>query len=139
MAVSNPYATATDLQIYLNNLGGMAITLGQSSAPTLTQTEGFLDQVAAEVNAVLVATGYGTVPASGTNDVLFLRRYVAQKAAAMVYHAGLQFDVTPEKVKRWEQEYDQLLERLITKQQQLIDQRPRATLRVIHVGRYVED
>jgi len=139
MAVSNPYATATDLQIYLNNLGGMAITLGAGSAPTLTQAEGFLDQVAAEVNAVLVATGYGTVPASGTNDVLFLRRYVAQKAAAMVYHAGLQFDVTPEKVKRWEQEYDQLLERLITKQQQLIDQRPRATLRVINVGRYVED
>jgi hypothetical protein len=139
MAVTNPYATAADLQIYLNNLGGMVITLGTGSAPTTAQAEGFLDQVAAEINAVLTATGYGTVPASGANDLLFLRRYVAQKAAAMVYHAGMQFDVTPEKVKRWEQEYDQLLERLISKQQQLIDQRPRSTLRVIHVGRYVED
>ena len=139
MAVTNSYATGANAQAYINQLGGTSLTLGVASTPTLTQVELWLDQLAAEVDSILTSVGYGTVPATGTNDVLLIGRYVAQKGAAMAYHGGYQFDDTPEKVKLWETEWTMFLDRLIDKKMRLIDQGIRSKIGSVKPVRYYED
>lgn len=139
MAPTNIYATVEDVQALLNALGGATLTIGVASVPTTVQVEGFLDQVSAEIDGILLGQGYGTVPASGTNDVLMIKRHVIQKSAAMVYHAGYHFDDTPEKVSQWEDEYQSFLDRLIDKKIRLVDQSPRGKVGVVGAVRYVED
>jgi hypothetical protein len=68
-----------------------------------------------------------------------IKRYLAQKVAAMVYHSQAVFDVTPEMVKTWETEYSQFCDRLIAKAMSLVDQSPRARTGVLLTGRYVEE
>jgi hypothetical protein len=149
MTVSNPYATATHVQSYLNALGGItALVLTDGSAgppivaastPTLSECEGWLDQVAAEINGVLRGCGYSTVPATGSNDVLLIRRYLAQKVAAMVWVAGFMSDELPAKVKEWIKDYDLFIKRLTEKDLRLIDQSPVKKLRTIQASRFVEE
>jgi hypothetical protein len=142
MAVTNPYADSTHVQAHMSALGsGYAFTISTSSVPTLAQVEGFLDQVAAEINGILAANGYGTIPATGANDILLIRRYVSIKAAALTYHAGFTVEdqYMPGKVKRWEADYDAFITRLTARQQRLIDQSPRAKFGVIQVQRYRSD
>lgn len=139
MAVTNSYATGASTQAYINQLGGTALTLGVGSTPTLAQVELWLDQLAAEVDSALTGVGYGTVPATGTNDILLIGRYVAQKGAAMAYHGGYQFDDTPEKVKLWETEWENFLKRIIDKKQRLIDQVIRSKIGNLKPMRYIED
>jgi len=139
MAVTNPYADGNDVQAHLNVLGGPGITLGVASKPTLTQAEQWLDEVSAEVNAVLTANGYSTIPATGDNDVLMIGRFVAQKVACMVWQAGFMSDDLPEKVKNWCAQYDQFLDRLIDGTYRLIDQEPRSPYGTILAARYIED
>jgi hypothetical protein len=121
MAVTNSYADGDDVQAHINQLGGTTLTLGAGSTPTLGEVEGWLDQLAAEVDSVLKSNGY-SVPATGANDVLLIGRYVSQKGAAMAYHGGYMFDDTPEKVSIWEDEWTAFLDRLINKQMVLLDQ-----------------
>lgn len=140
MAVTNIYADGDDVQALFNVMGGAVITLGAGTTPTLAQVEGWLDQLAAEVDSILVARGYSTVPASGTNDVLMIGRYVAQKAAALAYHAGYMFDDTPDKVKLWETEWADFLKALEDGKRRLIDQTAaRARMGTILARRYIED
>lgn len=139
MTVTNIYADVAHVQAHLNSLGGPGITIGVASVPTTSQVEGFLDQVAAEVDGILAGQGYGTIPASGTNDVLMLRRYIAQKVAAMVWMAGFMSDDLPGKVQRWLDEYDAFIARMLDKTQRLIDQTPRGKMGVVLMSRYIED
>lgn len=139
MAPTTAYATVANVQTLLDSDSGSGITIGVASTPTTTEVEGFLDQIAAEVNSVLVSNGY-TVPVTGTNDLFLVKRYVSQKAAAMTYHAGYGgFGDVPARVLRWEAEYDAFIERLITKRQRLVDVAPRSRIGVIYAARYVED
>jgi hypothetical protein len=71
--------------------------------------------------------------------VALIKLKVAQKAAAMAYRGHIGYEQAPDKIKAWDDEYALFIKRLIDKQQQLVNQRPRSTLRVINVGRYVED
>ena len=133
------YATAANVQAHINQLGGTTLTLGGATVPTSTDVGEWLDQLSAEIDGILTANGYGTVPATGTSDVNMLKRYVAQKAAAMVFHAGFMWDDTPDKIGQWEKEWDTLLERLIDRSMRLVDQSPRSGLRVIYAQHYWED
>lgn len=140
MAPTNIYAAVSDVQALINALSGTGLTIGTTSVPTTAQVEGFLDQVAAEVDGMLRGAGYGTVPATGTSDVLMIRRHVAQKAAAMTYHAGFGgFGETPARVEQWEKEYADFLKRLGEKSIRLVDQAPARRAGVIYVGRYTGD
>jgi len=138
MTTVTAYCAATDVQVLLNTVSGTGITLSTTSKPTLAQAEGLIDQVAAEVNSVLKAQGYG-VPVTGTNDIYMLKRYVSQKAAAMTYHAAYGgFGDAPARVVQWEEEYDAFITRLTDKSQGLIDASPaRGRTGVVYVGRYV--
>ena len=139
MAVTNGYATGADAQAFLNSLGGATITLGAATIPTLAQVEGWLDSLAAQVDALLRANGYGTVPATGTNDKLFIGRFVAQKGAGVAYGAAFPYDDEPDRVKRWHDEWDDLLNGLKDKSYRLIDQAPRSRIGNVKPMRYIED
>ncbi len=140
MATVTTYASANDVQALLNLNTGTGITLSATSVPTVTQAESFIDQIASEVDGILRASGY-TVPLTGASDKRIVGRYVAQKAAAMVYHAGYGgFGDTPARVKQWEDEYAEFVKRLINRQQALVDSSPaRGKVGAIYSSRYVGD
>jgi len=137
MTTVTAYAAATDVQMLLETVSGTGLTLSTASKPTLAQAEGFIDQVAAEVNAVLKAAGY-SVPVTGPNDLYMLKRYVSQKAAAMTYHAAYGgFGDVPARVQQWEDEYAAFLARIADKTQGLVDVSPaRGRMGVVYVSRY---
>lgn len=139
MAPVTLYAAVADVQALLNTSSGTGLTIGTGSVPTTAQVEGFLDQVAAEINSVLAGIGY-SVPVSGTNDIYLLKRYVSQKTAAMTFHAGYGgLSNPPDRVKTWETEYAEFLQRLIDHEQRLVDSAPRSKVGVINVGLYTGD
>jgi hypothetical protein len=138
MTLTTSYAAVADVQALLNALGGPGITIGIASIPTTTQVEGFLDQIAAEIDSTLIGLGY-SVPVTGSTDIFLIKRYLAQKVAAMTYNAAFTMDEPPSKVKGWEDEYDTFLQRLIDGQQRLVNVSPRARIGSIKVGRYTKD
>jgi len=139
MAVTTTYCAVDDVQALLNSASGTGLTIGAGSVPTTTQVEGFIDQVAAEVDSVLTGAGY-TVPVTGTNDIAMLKRYVAQKAAAKTYDAGYGgFSDAPHRILEWEEEYKTFLSRLIDRSMRLVDTAPRAKMGTILAARYIED
>lgn len=139
MAPTNGYATVAHVQAHLNSLGGPGITIGAATKPNTGEVEGFLDQVAAEIDSVLKGRNYGTVPATGTNDVLLIRRYLSIKVASMVWYAGFMADEPPAKVRSWDKEYEAFIARLISGAQRLVDQSQESRRGVMYMSRYVED
>lgn len=137
MAPTTTYGTVAEVQALLNALGGPGITIGVASVPTTSQVESFLDQVAAEINSVLLGQGY-SVPVTGTSDVYLVKRFLVQKVAAMTWGAGFMSDEKPAKVRDWEAEYQAFIDRIMSKQQRLIDTSPRARIGMVKVGRYIE-
>lgn len=98
------YATYTDVYTKLPRLSSVA-TL------TTTEIEGFISEVEAEINSGLRYCGY-TTPISNANDIVMLRRFVAEKAAAMSYHAAFIDEASPDIVKRYEEDYTAFMLRL---------------------------
>lgn len=139
MAVTNPYADGDDVQAWLDQLGGATITLGLASTPLLARVETWLDQLSAEVDSILTANGYSTVPATGANDILLIGRYVAEKGACMAYSAGFMFDDTPDKVSQWCESWDNFIKRLTDGDLVLTDQSGRAQIGTILGAVYIED
>jgi ABC-type transport system substrate-binding protein len=140
MTPTTQYAAVADVQATLGNIGAPGgFTIGSGTTPNTTTVEGWLDQVAGEIDAILTARGYGTVPATGTSDMAMIKRYLAQKVAAMVYHSHAVFDVTPEMVKTWETEYSQFCDRLISKAMSLVDQNPRSRVGTLMAQRYTTE
>lgn len=135
MTAITAYATAAHVQSYLNSLGGNAFVLGVSSTPTLAETESWLDQVAAEIDSVLIMCGYETVPATGTRDLILIQRFLAEKVAAMVWEAGFMSDEFPAKIKAWREDYDDFIERLTGKKLRLPDQVPSAGSKTAYITR----
>jgi hypothetical protein len=109
MAVTNSYADVTHVQPYMRPYG---LVISGSSVPTTTQVEQFLDQVAAEVDAVLSARGYATVPATDATDILFLRLHVSMYAAVLTYAAGFGSDDMPDGIEEMREHYHDFLKRL---------------------------
>lgn len=75
------YATASNVQVILTT---GRFTIGASSEPSTTTVGEWLDQLSAQVDAALKAAGYGTVPATGTTDLLLLKAKVAEACARLV-------------------------------------------------------
>lgn len=139
MAPTTTYAAVADVQALLPSASSTGITISGTSSPSTTQVEGFLDQVAAEINSVLVQIGY-SVPVTGSNDIYMIKRFLSQKVAAMSFHAGYGvLSDPPSRITQWEKEYDTFIQRLIDRKQRLVDSAPRSKIGVIPVGRYVED
>lgn len=91
------YATYTDVYTRLPRL---------SSVSSLTTTEigDFIDEVEGEINSGLRFCGY-TVPITNVGDITMLKRFVAEKAAAMSYHAAFIDEQSPAIVIRYEEDY----------------------------------
>ncbi len=131
------YCLVADVQALLPAKSGLGITISDTSTPTTAQVTSFIDQISADVDSVLKAAGYGTIPATGTNDLLLLKLHVSQKAAAETYFAGYgAFDDVPSRVQQWEKSYSDFLTRLQKKTLRLIDQSPASKIAEIYVQRY---
>lgn len=118
--MANPYAAVADVQALLSTL----LVIGPATAPSTAQVQTFLDQTAAEINGVLAAQGYTSVPATGANDLLLIGGFVAEKSAAKTWHAAFQGTDSPDNVQSWEKGYADFLNRLRQGQQHLVDQAP---------------
>ncbi|MBZ0320275.1 MAG: hypothetical protein K8L91_27940 [Anaerolineae bacterium] len=101
-------------------------TLDTTSEPTLNQTLATLDQIEAEINGVLAAEGYATVPASGSASVNLLRGYVETEGAYKLYTQVYGPNALPEAVKAWHEDYRAFLSRLRRGEQYLPDQQPQS-------------
>ena len=115
------YATSADVQARI----GAIQTIGAGTTPTTTQVSTWLDEYSADVDAVLTAAGYATIPATGTNDLNLLQGRVAQIAAAeaidvMTGYLGL----APEQsdIEYWRKKWDTFLTDLRSGKMKLIDQ-----------------
>lgn len=137
MAVTNVYAEASDVQALLESVSGIGMTFSSSTKPSLSQVEGWLDDVAAEVDGILRAKGYATIPATGDTDKRMIGMHVAEKAAVATYHAGWGgFQDTPARVEQWDEDYKAFIARLRNGEQHLVDQEPRYMINTIMGGWY---
>ncbi len=118
------YATYVEVLDFVDKFG---LTIGDVGGEDFTTTvvAGHIATFDAQVNGILTAQGYGTIPATGTNDVAMLQRLVAQRTAALLYmdkmNSGNEF---PAIIKLWLQEWDDTLKRLKNGEQSLVDQEP---------------
>ncbi len=101
-------------------------TFSTDTEPTLAQTTATIDQVEAEINGVLSAEGYATVPATGTASINLLRLYVETEAAYKVYTQVYGVNELPPAVKAWHEDYRAFLSRLRRGEQYLPDQQPQS-------------
>lgn len=113
------YADLDDVRAYLQDF-----TIATSSNPSESEVTDFITQVEGEINGVLSAQGYASVPATGTNDVALLQGYVARYVAALAWVVAYDRDDAPTKVKMWRDAYRDFLARLRRGEQHLIDQVP---------------
>lgn len=97
-----------------------------TSEPTLAEVTSTIDQIEAEVNGVLSAEGYVTVPATGTASVNLLRGYVEKEAAYQSYTQAYGVNELPSAVKAWHEDYRAFLARLRRGEQYLPDQQPQS-------------
>lgn len=129
------YAAASDVQALI----GALFTIGSTSTPTTTQVSGWIDQYSAEVDGVLSERGYGTIPATGTTDLLILKNVVAKRTAAETYFAAFGFDDSPANVEAWMADYNGFLAGLRNGDRKLVNQNERRRAGVVYLSRYIED
>lgn len=121
------YAALDDIVVRLESWPGLA-TFDGTTTPTEAEVLEFIDQVEGEVDGVLSAEGYITVPATSTQDVNLLKRYVADEVAAIVWSTKYADSeaATPFVIKRWYETYVAFLNRLRRGEQHLPSQQPRS-------------
>lgn len=90
-----------------------------SGYPTYEDVEGFVDNVAADIDGVLQSAGY-TTPITATRAVALLKKYNELGAACQSYHAAYRTDdILPPHAEYWCQEYRDFLSRIRRGEQQL--------------------
>jgi len=134
---------------YTTGAAVFGLLLDLSVGPTARMTEDDVEAIIAglegEVNGILKAQGYQTVPANGADDVAMLGQQVRMKAAARVYVTLHQPERSPDWVRTADIDWSEFLERLRKGQQRLVDQDPEAalegqvTILDLRVLPYVED
>lgn len=120
-----PYAVITDIIARLQNWPTLS-SFGESTRPTEAQVLAFINQIEGEINGVLSAEGYATVPATGADDVNLLKMYVADKVAAKVWGVVFAGTEMPAQVKAWHEDYREFLARLRRGEQHLPNQQPQS-------------
>ncbi len=113
------YAAVADVQALIPELA-----IGPASKPSSAEVEAFISQIEAAINGVLSAQGYSSIPATGANDVLLLQGYVSTKVAALTWLAAFLSDEAPDKVRLWNDDFKDFMNRLRQGQQHLVDQLP---------------
>lgn len=119
------YAAIADVTARLQNWPTLS-AFSDSSKPTEAQVTAFINQIEGEVNGVLSAEGYETVPATGADDVALLKMYVADKVAAKVWGVVYAGTDMPAVVKLWHEDYKDFLARLRRGEQHLPNQQPQS-------------
>lgn len=122
------YASLTDVTARTRLPLGVP-TLDETTEPKGSEVTRWLEEASARVDAALTIGGYPTIPATGTNDIILLRGWVANWGALMVglYKAEYFGDVLPEAVRKQWDGFDQFLIDLAnpsTKKAVLVDQSP---------------
>ncbi len=113
------YADVSDVQALIPEF-----VVGTTSKPSTSEVNAMISQAEGEINGVLSAQGYDSIPATGDNDAALLQGYVARKVAADVWIAAYQRDEPAYKVKAWRDEWAAFINRLRKGEQHLIDQLP---------------
>lgn len=117
------YATLAQVQALIPEL-----PLDATSKPTDTEVEGIIAQASGEIDGILRAQGYETVPATGDTDAAILGGQVARYAAAQSLLAGYTGNDAPYKVKAWLEGFEGFMGRLRRGEQRLVDQEPTSSL-----------
>lgn len=112
------YCDNTDVDVYI---------VDTYTDPTTAQVDAWCNQLSAHADAILTRKGYGTVPATGSNDLLLLKGMVAQGVAALVGNAIYGTD-DPQTVA-WRETWEEFLMELKEGDVSLIDQSPVSTVR----------
>jgi len=122
------YAVTADIELLLHGFPGFTLPLGTGTTPTIDQVNGLIDQLEAEINGLLTINGYDTVPATGASDINMLKRPVAEKVAATIWHTAYltrsDDESTPAHVTWWERNWGSFIKRLRAGDARLIDQTP---------------
>lgn len=122
--MGNYAADHAAIEVLLKSRVGIPSAFSASTRPTDSDVDDMIEQIEGEINGVLSAQGYQTVPATGSSDIKLLKRYVVTKVGAMVWRVVFSEDDAPSHIKRWEEDYAEFLKRLRMGQQYLIDQQP---------------
>lgn len=112
------YATYSDVQLRLTQW----ITLGASSTPTQSQVTTLSDEASAQLDMILRGAGYGTVPATGANDVIALRGYVADYVAYKAWIIAFGTDNVPSTFQAYNDNWNNFLTMLKNGDMELLDQ-----------------
>lgn len=88
------YATVVHVNDRIN--GFAAFTVDANSSPDDTTVGRFLDEASAMVDSALSQAGYGTIPATGANDTIMLRKIVADYVAYQTYATAFGHDNIPD-------------------------------------------
>lgn len=115
------YASTAQIQALLQRWQ-VVEHLDAYSQPTLATVEDWIDQVEAEIDGVLRAQGYETIPATGTQDVKLLSRYVAEMVAYFAWKEAYGHADIPDGIKDWRDGYTSFLSRLRRGEQRLAGQ-----------------
>lgn len=116
------YAVIADVEALLKRTGRTPFT--GSTNPTDDQVNELIEDIEAEINGVLTAQGYTTVPATASSDIKLLKRYNSEKVAAAVWGIIYAEDDFPAHVKAWRDDYAAFLSRLRRGEQDLPGQLP---------------
>ncbi len=122
--MATPYATIDTVQVLLDEASGPGLTIGPDSHPSESSVQLMLDQAGAEINAILKARGYATIPATG-DDATMIGGYVTMIVAARVWNAayGTPDDV-PERITGWEEAWERFIDMLTDGRIVLMEQDP---------------
>lgn len=115
------YCTIADVEV-LTEIDWTAAT-----APTIAQVENMIDNVAAEIDGVLQASGYD-VPVSAADALEMLRSINAFGVGPEAYHATFLVEMLPPKVKYWQDRYDRFLKAVRAGEVQLPGLEPESDL-----------
>jgi hypothetical protein len=100
------------------------IAFTDDTEPTLAQVTETIEQIESEIDGVLKAQGYATVPATGTASIRLLRGYTEREAAYQSYTQVYGVNELPPAIKAWHEDYRGFLARLRRGEQYLPDQSP---------------
>lgn len=75
--MATSYCVLADVQTRI----GVLFTIGGASSPTTTEVNEFITQKSAKINAAMRRARYGTIPATGADDLLELKDVVANAVA----------------------------------------------------------
>lgn len=114
------YCLVTDVQLWL----GHWFTLDGDSTLNSAQVSSLIDQYSAHIDAALKRAGYGTVPATGTTDLLLLKNVVSKQVALRCFEIHFGHDNLPQGVREGLAGWDDFLSGLAAGDVWLVDDAP---------------